>query len=222
MGRSFRRKKERWAEPSNQLANAQKQKGSRIHNWGRLMVNRWGQAFPNALGLLMKLWATFCFLWFFDALISLCSNARQKSFCQTCVPSIDWGPTFTYTIFFFFWFSQSNKHNWNTTLLCSSQCGDVIVLKRVNKLIVEIKNIKSQCYIGIYIYIYIAFFGFFWFMWIPTDLQQFLICFPLAHVAYDFWWQWQHHVHQRCPRGPAWFLVLWQNLGSVVANANPN
>lgn len=148
---------------------------------------------------------------------------QTKKFCQTCVSSIDWGPTFTYTILFFlFWFSQSNKHNWNTTLLCSSQCGDVIVLKRVNKLIVEIKNIKSQCYI-IYIYIFfLFFFCFFWFMWIPTDLQQFLICFPLAHVAYDFWWQWQHHVHQRCPRGPAWFLVLWQNLGSVVANANPN
>lgn len=214
MGRSFRRKKERWAEPSNQLANAQKQKGSQIHNWGRLIVNRWGQAFPNALGLLMKLWATFCFLWFFDASFLSVPMPDKKVLSNMCIVHRLRANFHIYNFFFSFDFPRVISTI--GTQLCSSQRGDVIVLKRVNKLIVEIKNIKSQRYI------YISFFAFFWFMWIPTDLQQFLICFPLAHVAYDFWWQWQHHVHQRCPRGPAWFLVLWQNLGSVVANANPN
>lgn len=149
MGRSFRRKKERWAEPSNQLANAQKQKGSQIHNWGRLIVNRWGQAFPNALGLLMKLWATFCFLWFFDASFLSVPMPDKKVLSNMCIVHRLRANFHIYNFFFSFDFPRVISTI--GTQLCSSQRGDVIVLKRVNKLIVEIKNIKSQRYIYIYI-----------------------------------------------------------------------
>lgn len=155
MGRSFRRKKERWAEPSNQLANAQKQKGSQIHNWGRLIVNRWGQAFPNALGLLMKLWATFCFLWFFDASFLSVPMPDKKVLSNMCIVHRLRANFHIYNFFLSFDFPRVISTI--GTQLCSSQRGDVIVLKRVNKLIVEIKNIKSQRYI----YIYISLFCFF-------------------------------------------------------------
>lgn len=119
---------------------------------------------------------------FFDASFLSVPTPDKKVLSNMCIVHRLRANFHIYNFFFFFWFSQSNKHNWNTTLLCSSQCGDVIVLKRVNKLILEkwkLKISKANVILYIYIFFFYFFFAFSGLCGYPLTCSSFWFVFLL-------------------------------------------